>query len=128
MGRKSDIIGYVKTLDDYKTRLSLRTLLALLQKEDVFIRIEAIDLNIILRSVPEISKAQADKIKKHKRLLRKRVAKKGFEDRTKVRYTDLKRGIESLTLDKKRLLEEKLGLQNEVRVFSRNIILEGVAS
>ena len=125
MGRKSDIseiIRYLKSIDESKMRMSVRTLLALLQDESVFIHIEAIDLNIVLRSTPELTKLQADKIKKHKRLLRKRVAKKGFEARTKIRNSDLERHLELLFAEKNRLLGEKLSLQNEVHSYCQGIM------
>ena len=125
MGRKSDIseiIRYLKSIDESKTRVSVRTLLSLLQDESIFIHIEAIDLNIVLRSTPELSKEQTDRIKKHKRLLRKRVAKKGFEARTKIRNSDLERHLEKLLAEKNRLLGERLTLQKEVHSYCKEIM------
>ena len=125
MGKKSDIseiIRYLKSIEESRRGMSMRALLSLLQDESVFIHIEAIDLNIVLRSTPELSKEQADKIKKHKRLLRKRIAKKGFEARTKIRNSDLERHLELLLAEKNRLLGEKLYLQNEVQTYCEGII------
>ena len=120
MGKKSDIsdvVRHIRSVEGWQKRPSLLTLLALLEDESVFINIEAIDLNVVLRSMPDLSKLQIERIKKHKRLLRKRVTKKAFEARTKIQNFQLNKDIDVLTLEKRRLQSEKNSLESELHSY-----------
>eukprot|EP00800_Vazella_pourtalesii_P012632 TRINITY_DN2965_c0_g4_i1.p1 TRINITY_DN2965_c0_g4~~TRINITY_DN2965_c0_g4_i1.p1 ORF type:complete len:130 (+),score=13.29 TRINITY_DN2965_c0_g4_i1:503-892(+) len=120
MGKKSDIsdvIRHIRSVEDWQKRSPLMSLLTLLEDESIFINIEAIDLNIVLRSTPELNKLQIERIKKHKRLLRKRVTKKAFEARTKTQNCQLSLDVEDLKFEKRRLLREKNSLESEVSTY-----------
>ena len=117
MGKKSDIsdvVRHIRSVKGWQKRASLLNLLALLEDESVFINIDAIDLNIVLRSTPELSKSHTERIKKHKRLLRKRITKKAFEARTKIQNFQLNLDIDVLNYEKRRLQREKNILEMEV--------------
>ena len=93
----SDIVLHILSVNGWQSRPPLSSLLALLQDESVFSNMEAIDLNSILRSAPEISKEQEKRIKLYKRSLRKRAAKKAFIVRENMLTTQL--DLEELFLE-----------------------------
>ena len=129
MGRKSDIsdiVRYLESLNNSKMRISAKGLLKLLKKEDCFISMEAIDLNLVLKSTPELSKDQIDRIKKHKRLLRKRIAKKVFEKRSKRKNIEMEIEVKELLQKKEDLRMEKASLENELSLLSRKLCTGGV--
>ena len=113
----SDIIRHITLLKNWHARPPLISLLALLEDESTFITIEAIDLNSILHSAPEISKQQAERIKKYKRSLRKRAAKIAFSARLKIQTTRMDLELDVLNFERKRLRVEKKGLENELRMY-----------
>ena len=114
----SDIIEHITTIKDWRMRSPLSYLFALLLDESVLINTEAIELNSILRSAPEISKLHAERIKKYKRSLRKRAAKKESSDQSKLQTTQLDLVLDVLNFEKQSLLREKRGLEREIHMYS----------
>lgn len=113
----SDIVLHILSVNGWQSRPPLSSLLALLQDESVFSNMEAIDLNSILRSAPEISKEQEKRIKLYKRSLRKRAAKKAFIVRENMLTTQLDLELDALYFQKRALLKEIKDLEREIREF-----------